>query len=192
MSMSDSKDITHPITDEWLVSHASHIFQEERGTPWAWALVQEPAMVSFGVITPKGSLWNGDVDWSRLTDLRIFSKVGEWHVWQKKSGVWGTRLRKFAKGSDEIISQHHYIWGTQAKKEDGVWSFTYESRGFKVYIPASFENEDLPLYLEVNQVVDYHPETHIAGIVDAFLTGLYTRDGRALAPNLERFKEGVG
>lgn len=185
-------DITEPIKDEWLVSHTADIFQKDCEIPWAWALVQEPAMVGFGIITPRGSLWHGDVDWSRLIDLRIFSEAGEYHVWQKRPGVWGNRLRKSTEEYNEIISEHHYIWGTQVKKEDGIWSFTYESRGFKVYIPASFEDEDLPLYLAVNQVVDYHPQTHIAGIVDAFLIGLYTKDDRVLVPNLDYFKEGVG
>jgi len=180
-------DLLVPLTVEHVLVYAKELMDND--FPWAWAFVQEPSFVGLGVVTKERLYLRNQVDWARLTDLRIFTNRGEWHLWQKGSQRWGRRLR-LRSAETEVISERHPLWGTKVAQVDDLWWVAHEQRGFSLFVPAMFTEQDLPLCLEVNQVADYDRETHLAQIVDAFLTGLSTACGKPLHPALPELKGG--
>ena len=76
---------THTKLNEKVVcSHLSDV--TEKNT--AWVLLQEPGFIGFGVVQSDKICWPPGVqpDWNRVSDLRLFGEVGEWHVWAHWDG----------------------------------------------------------------------------------------------------------
>ena len=149
------------------------------------------------------------IDWGRVSDLRLFGEKGEWHVWldwERKhrcrlldfdgKGEWRIWLGwdgksqdcplKSGKQSDTLPPEYHALWGTDVKPCSLPWIKLVEERGAEIWLPLEKEElkdtDDLPLRLKLKQVVDYDPESHLAGIVDAALVGLVRRSCKELLP----------
>ena len=171
----------------------------------AWVLLQEPGFIGFGVVQKSRICWPPDPnkprgwtpDWARVSDLRLFGEKGEWHVWLDWERKHQCRLLEFDQDvwriwlgwdrkdqcapekvgkEDDILSEHHALWGTEVKCEGNPWVKLREDRGAEIWMPPlkgkKLKNADLPLRLKLKQVVDYDPKYHLAGIIDAALVGL--------------------
>lgn len=163
----------------------------------AWVLVQEPGFIGFGVVQQDKISWPPSIlpdcepDWKRVSDLRLFGEKGEWHVWRDWDGKHYARLLKFHKlNDDNSLTEYHFLWGTKKKKSDkSSWIKLVEDRGAEIWIPPlkgiELEDANLPLRLKLKQVVDYDPDYHLAGIVDAALIGLVRKScERLLIPSI--------
>ena len=142
-------------------------------------------------------------DWERVSDLRLFGEKGEWHVWQDWERKHQCRLLEFNEHDEwsiwlgwqgknqrcpqksgkqiDILPEHHFLWGTKKIESDKPpWVKLTENRGTEIWLPLQGQvkdcekNSDLPLRLEIKQVIDYDSEYHLAGIVDAALVALVT------------------
>ena len=166
---------THAGLNEKLVyQHLCHVTDEQT----AWVLLQEPGFIGFGAVSQNKICWPPYVqqlDWLRVRDLRLFGEKGEWHVWPHWNGGWESRLLKL-EGIDDALTEYHALWGTEVKCEQAPWIKLTEDRGSEIWLPLEGEklkNIDLPLRLKIKQRVDYDPDYHLAGIVDAALVGLF-------------------
>ena len=155
----------------------------------AWVLLQEPGFIGFGVVQsdkiclppyPDRQVdWTPD--WARVSDLRLFGEKGEWHVWLHWDGTWQSRLLKSEEMTD-TLTEYHALWGNDVKPDTPPWIKLVEDRGTEIWLPLKglVENADLPLRLKLKQVVDYDPDYHLAGIVDAALVGLFDESCKKL------------
>ena len=178
-------DQPHEKLNEKLVcSHLCDV--TKKGT--AWILLQEPGFIGFGAVYKDKICWPPyieQLDWARIRDIRLFGEKGEWHVWPHWNGGWQSRLLKL-DNLQEHLTEYHVLWGTEVKCKDFPWIKLSEKRGAEIWLPLqgqvkdSKNNSDLPLRLKLKQVVDYDPEYHLAGIVDAALVGLVRSFGEEL------------
>ena len=140
----------------------------------AWILLQEPGFIGFGVVRSDEIYLPPDVqlDWTRISDLRLFGEKGEWHVWRDWDGNWQSRLLEL-KNVGDALTEYHVLWGSDVKSDTHPWIKLVEERGAEIWLPlAGIEESDLPLRLKLKQIVDYDPKSHLAGITDAVLIGL--------------------
>lgn len=173
---------THPELKEALI--CSHLFHVTTGST-AWVLLQEPGFIGFGVVQSDKICWPPDVqpDWARISDLRLFGENGEWHVWPHWDGTWQSR-RLESQGSTDTLTEHHALWGTQVEPGPSPWIKLVEDRGAEIWLPLKklgLTKEDLPLRLELKQVIDYDDKSGLAGIVDAALVALVRKSGEKVA-----------
>ena len=150
-----------------------------------------------GILWPPNKPENSP-DWCLVSDLRLFGEKGEWHVWRDWDGKHQCRLLEFNEKDEwniwlgeegktrcapeksgknaDILLEYHALWGTKVKSVDSHWIRLIEDRGTEIWLPLAKlklkDDKDLPLRLKLKQVVDYDPEYHLAGIVDAALVGL--------------------
>ena len=79
------------LNKEWVCQHLSDVTNTETQNS-AWVLVQEPGFIGFGVVSSKEICWppykeaEWEPDWDLVSDLRLFSEKGEWHVWRDWDG----------------------------------------------------------------------------------------------------------
>ena len=110
-----------------------------------------------------------------MSDLRLFGEKGEWHVWRDWDGKHYARLQKLDDIKD-ALTEYHALWGTDVKCTQTHWVKVREDRGAEIWIPplkdVKLTEKDLPLRLELKQIVGYDPKYHLAGIVDAALIAL--------------------
>lgn len=175
---------THTELNEKLIcSHLSHVTADKT----AWVLLQEPGFIGFGVVQSDKICWPPDVqpDWTRVSDLRLFGEAGEWHVWSHWDGTWQSRRRL----TDTLTErpERHALWGTKVEKlGPSPWIKLTEDRGAEIRLPPAepeLTEEDLPLCLELKQVID-HDESGLAGIVDAALIALVRKNGDKVHPRI--------
>ena len=176
----------HKELNEKLVqSHLCDVTDEDT----AWILLQEPGFIGFGAVYRDKICWPPDVqqlDWTRIRDLRLFGEKGEWHVWPYWNGGWNSRLLKFGEITD-ALTEYHTLWGSRVECGQSSWIKLVEDRGTEIWLPPlkkkKLKDPDLPLRLKFRQIVDYDPEYHLAGIVDAALIGLvHSSDEELLLP----------
>lgn len=162
----------------------------------AWIFLQEPGFIGFGVVGQDKIFWppypdrprDWTPDWKRISDLRLFSEKGEWHVWRDWDGKHYARLLKLHKlNDDNSLTEYHFLWGTKKVESDTPpWIKLTEDRGTEIWLPLqgqvtdSEKNSDLPLRLKLKQVVGYDPDYHLAGIIDAALVGLVRSSDKEL------------
>ena len=164
---------THKELDEDLISqHLGDVTEKES----AWVLLQEPGFIGFGVVQKNKICWppNVQLDWARVSDLRLFGEEGEWHVWPHWDGGWNSRLLKSEEMTD-ALTEYHALWGNDVESDTPPWIKLVEDRGVEIWLPlAEFNLKEahLPLRLKLKQIVDHDPESHLAGITDAALVGL--------------------
>ena len=172
---------THIELSEALIcSHLSHVTTDST----AWILLQEPGFIGFGVVQSDKIYWPPDVqpDWARISDLRLFGEDGEWHVWSHWDGTWQSRRLELQKLTD-TLTERHALWGTQVELGPPPWIKLVEDRGAEIWLPLTelgLIEEDLPLRLELKQVIDYDDKSGLAGIVDAGLVALVRRSGEKI------------
>ena len=94
------------------------------------------------------------------------------------------KIKKSREKKRETLTEYHALWGTEVKNVDSHWIKLIEARGAEIWLPLAEsklkDDKDLPLRLKLKQVVDYDPEYHLAGIVDAALVGLVRSFGEEL------------
>ena len=148
---------------DWIAAAANAL-----GPDQVLALVQGYPYSGFGVVNGNAIHLPGDrslQDPGLYWDLRLFSNRGEWHGW-KTGTVWRERRFPNEKSSELYpISRDYILWGDKPELI-GEWSRFIETRGAEVWVPGSHAT---PLRLHVKLLVDYHPESHLAGIVDAVI-----------------------
>ena len=180
----------------WVCEHLCDVTDEEM----AWVLLQEPGFIGFGIVIKNDICFPPCVepDWTLISDLRLFGKNGEWHVWLDWEGKYQYRLLEFDKddnwhiwfGADgknqscseksgkeaDVLPEYHALWGTHVKCGKSSWVRLKENRGTEFWLPPlkdlSLTKGHLPLRLKIKQVVDYDSCYHLAGIVDTALVGL--------------------
>ena len=150
----------------------------------AWILLQEPGFIGFGVVYQDKIFWPWHaepLDWTRIRDLRLFGKKGEWHVWPHWNGGWKSRLLKLDDRQDHL-TEYHVLWGTEVKCKEFPWIKLSEERGTEIWLPlqGQVKKKDLPLRLKLKQIVDYDPDYYLAGITDAALVELVCKSGNPL------------
>ena len=147
-----------------------------------------------------------------VSDLRLFSEKGEWHVWRDWDGKHYARLLEFdvndekhvwigcnrenqdnsekSKKKREALTEYHALWGTEVKYAKSPWIKLVEKRGTEIWLPLQGKVQDKGngdnslLRLKIKQVIDYDPKYHLAGIVDAALVGVArSSDEELLFPN---------
>lgn len=164
--------------------------------------VVESNKISWPPHKPSG--W--EPDWERVSDLRLFGEKGDWHVWLDWDRKHRCRLLEFDKddswriwlGADEknqgrpdssgtkidVLPEDHALWGTQVKCGKESWVRLVEDRGAEIWMPPleefSLTTNDLPLRLKIKQLINYKPDYHLAGIVDAALIGLVRESDETL------------
>ncbi len=143
----------------------------------AWILLQEPGFIGFGVVQSNGICWPPNVqpDWTRVSDLRLFGEAGEWHIWPHWDETWQSRLLKSeCMTAAHALTEYHVLWGNQLKHGTPPWVALAEERGAEIWLPLASELNcrNPPLCLKLKQVIDYDPESALAGIVDAALVAL--------------------
>ena len=202
------------LNEKLVREHLRHV----TGNETAWVLVQEPGFIGFGVVRQDKIFWppnmplNWDPDWARVSDLRLFGKKGEWHVWRDWDGKHHCRLLEFGENGEwriwlgwekkqqscpekqgektDTLTEYHALWGKEVKCGKSSWIRLVEDRGVEIWLPLADERlnpkTDLPLRLKLKQVVGYddkHKESsHLAGIVDAALVALVNRSCKKLEP----------
>ena len=179
------------LNKKWVCDHLSDVTEEEM----AWMLTQEPGFIGFGVVQWNKICWPPNIsanspDWTLTSDLRLFGEKGEWHVWRDWDGKHYARLLEFHKlNDDNSLTEYHFLWGTKKEGSDkSPWIKLVEDRGAEIWLSLEKsdlkdEKKDLPLRLELKQVIDYDPKYHLAGIVDAALVGLVrSSDEKLLLP----------
>ena len=172
---------THIELSEALIcSHLSHVTTDST----AWILLQEPGFIGFGLVQSDKIYWPPDVqpDWARVSDLRLFGEDGEWHVWPHWDGTWQSRRLELQKLTD-TLTEHHALWGNQVELGPSPWVKLVEDRGAEIWLPLAelgLIKKDLPLRLELKQVIDYDGKSGLAGIVDAVLVALVRRSGEKI------------
>ena len=176
---------THTELDEKLVcSHLSDVTENDT----AWVLLQEPGFIGFGVVQSDKICWPPEVqpDWARVSDLRLFGEAGEWHVWSHWDGrTWQSRKLESQKLTYPL-TEHHALWGTRVECGPQPWIKLIEDRGVEIWLPLAelkLTEKDLPLCLELKQVIDYD-ESGLAGIVDAALVALVRKNGDKVHPRI--------
>ncbi len=172
-----SKKTHEELNEELVCSHLPYVTTNET----AWILLQEPGFIGFGVVQSDKICWPPDVqpDWARVSDLRLFGEDGEWHVWSHWGGTWQGRRLELQKLTD-TLTEHHALWGTQVEPGLPPWIKLVEDRGAEIWLPLAeleLTKEDLPLRLELKQVIDYDDKSGLAGIVDAALVALVRKSG---------------
>lgn len=143
--------------------------------------------------------WHVWLDWERKHQCRLleFDEQGKWHIWLGSEGKKQDCSHKQGEKND-TITEHHALWGTDVKcpqtknaldekDETHVWSTDVkcpqipwvklrEDRGAEIWIPplkdVKLTEDDIPLRLEIKQVIGYDPKYSLAGIVDAALVAL--------------------
>lgn len=165
------------LNEALICSHLSHVTTGST----AWVLLQEPGFIGFGVVQSDKICWPPDVrpDWARISDLRLFGENGEWHVWPHWDGTWQSRRLELQKLTD-TLTEHHALWGTQVESGPSPWVKLVEDRGAEIWLPLAelgLAKGDLPLRLELKQVIDYDDKSGLAGIVDAALVALVRKNG---------------
>ena len=164
--------------DEKLVcSNLSNV--TEKNT--AWVLLQEPGFIGFGVVQSDKICWPPDVqpDWTRVSDLRLFGEKGEWHVWPHWNGGWQSRWLRTEDMAD-TLTEYHALWGTDVQPGT-PWLKLVEDRGTEIQLPLEeLKKVDLPLRLKLKQVIGYDDKSGLAGITDAALVALVSKDGETV------------
>lgn len=184
------------LNKEWVCDHLSDVTEKEM----AWVFLQEPGFIGFGVVVKNDICFPPNVkpDWTLTSDLRLFGKKGEWHVWRDWEGKHQCRFLEFDEKGEWCIwlgpegkqqscpeksgkkintmTEYHALWGNDVKCEKSPWIKLVEDRGAEIWIPPlkgkELKDTDLPLRLKLKQIIDYDPKYHLAGIVDAALVGL--------------------
>ena len=185
------------LNESWVCEHLSDVTDIETNKV-AWVLVQEPGFIGFGVVSPSEICWPPylkKLDWERVSDLRLFGKEGEWHVWRDWDGKHQCRLLEFSekgewniwlgpegkqqscpeKNGEKIntLTEYHALWGSDVKIKKSPWIKLVEDRGTEIWLPLKeLKDSDTPLRLKLKQIIDYDSDYHLAGIVDAALIGL--------------------
>ena len=162
------------VVGEGLVcSHLSKVTSEET----AWVLLQEPGFIGFGVVHSEFIRWPPDtrIDWTRVTDIRLFGEIGEWHVWSHWDATWRNRIL-VCKDVRDTLTEYHVLWGSKVldapDTPTGRWVVLAEDRGTNIWLPLPLRTSDLPLRLKIEQLVEYDGTTGMAGIVDAAVRAL--------------------
>ena len=167
---------THTKLDAKLIcSHLSCVTESET----AWVLLQEPGFIGFGVVQSDKICWPPDVqlDWTRVSDLRLFGETGEWHVWSHWNGGWQSRCLR-TEDIAEALTECHFLWGTKKQRDTSPWVRLVEDRGTEISLPlVNLECHDLPLRLKLKQVIGYDDKSGLAGITDAALVALVSNAG---------------
>ena len=184
------------LNKKWVCDHLSGV----TGKKVAWVLIQEPGFIGFGVVESDKIWWPPNIpknspDWELTNDLRLFGEKGEWHVWRDWDGKHYARLQKL-EDIDDALTEYHALWGTAIKDTDSpTWIKVVEDRGAEIWLPLqgqvkdSKNYSDLPLRLEIRQIVDYDPKYHLAGIVDAVLVSLVRKSSEIpLLPDPSLFR----
>jgi CRISPR-associated protein (TIGR03984 family) len=175
----------HETLDECLISQHLGDVTEKKS---AWILLQEPGFIGFGVVQQNKIWWPPNMpqsspDWTRIGDLRLFGEKGEWHVWPHWDGTWQSRLLKSEEMTD-TLTEYHALWGNDVESDTPPWIRLVEERGVEIWLPLAEFNlkskSDLPLRLKLKQIVDYDPDSHLAGIIDAALIGLVRSSDKEL------------
>ncbi len=170
---------THKKLDEKLVcSNLSNVTEKDT----AWVLLQEPGFIGFGVVQSDKICWPPDVqpDWTRVSDLRLFGEKGEWHVWSHWNEGWQSRWLK-AEDIDDALTECHALWGTDFQSGTPPWVKLMEDRGIEIWLPlVNLECRHLPLRLKLKQVIGYDDKSGLAGITDAALVALVSKDGKTV------------
>ena len=197
------------LNKSWVCEHLCDVTNKGIG----WVLLQEPGFIGFGIVMKNDICFPPCVepDWTLISDLRLFGKNGEWHVWLDWEGKYQYRLLEFDKddnwhiwlGADgknqscsersgkkaDILPEYHALWGTEVKCGNSSWIKLKENRGTEFWLPPlkdlSLTKKNLPLRLKTKQVVGYDSDYNLAGIVDTALVGLVRRScSKLLLPNL--------
>ena len=163
------------LNKSWVCEHLFDVTDEDM----AWVLLQEPGFIGFGVVTKDDICFPPGItpDWILTSDLRLFGKKGEWHVWRDWDGKHYARLLKLDDLPDHL-TEYHVLWGTEVKCKEFPWIKLSEERGTEIWLPlqGQVEKKGLPLRLKLKQVVGYDDKgdnsNHLAGIVDAVLVEL--------------------
>ena len=175
------------LNKSWVCEHLCDVTKEKM----AWVLLQEPGFIGFGVVQSKNIWWppykqsGWEPDWGLASDLRLFGEKGEWHVWRDWDGKHYARLLEFHKlNDDNSLTEYHFLWGTKTVETDTpLWIRLVEDRGAEIWLPLKdLQDDDLPLRLKLKQIVDYAPETHLAGITDAVIVGLTRKSKKMIFP----------
>ena len=168
------KDTHTEINEILICNHLSNITDKDT----AWILLQEPGFIGFGVVQSDKICWPPCIqpDWTQVRDLRLFGEKAELHIWHRWDRNWQSRLLAL-KNINEALTEYHTLWGTdvQVVSDTQPWIKLAEDRGTEIWLPlagSNIEKCDLPLRLKLKQVIDYDPETQLAGIADAVLVGL--------------------
>ena len=170
-----NKETHKELNEELICSRLCDVTKNET----AWILLQEPSFIGFGVVQSDKICWPPDVqpDWARVSDLRLFGEAGEWHVWSHWDGTWQSRRLESQKLTDPL-TEYHALWGTQVESAP-PWIKLVEDRGAEIWLPLAelglTAEEDLPLRLELKQVIDYDDKSGLAGIVDAALVAWFAK-----------------
>ena len=178
-----TKETHKKLYEKLICSHLSDVTKNDT----AWLLLQEPGFIGFGVVQSDKICWPPDVqpDWTRVSDLRLFGEAGEWHVWSHWDGTWQSRRLELQKLTDSL-TEHHALWGTQVECGPTPWiKLVEKNRGTEIWLPLEelgLAEEDLPLRLELKQVIDYDDKSGLAGIVDAALVALVRKNGDKVHP----------
>ena len=160
------------LNKSWVCDHLSDVTNTKTQNT-AWVLVQEPGFIGFGVVSPNEIWWppykpsDWQPDWKLMSDLRLFGEKGEWHVWRDWDGKHYARLQKLDDIKD-ALTEYHALWGTDVKCTQTHWVKLREDRGAEIWIPplkdVKLTEKDLPLRLELKQIVGYDPKYYLAGI----------------------------
>ena len=185
------------LNESWICKHLGGVTDIETQNA-TWILVQEPGFIGFGVVSPKEICWppykesGWEPDWKLVSDLRLFGEKGEWHVWRDWDGKHYARLLEL-DNINEALTEYHFLWGTKVKCGKSSWIKLVEDRGAEIWIPplegTELKDVDLPLRLKLKQVVDYDPDYHLAGIVDAALIALVSKSKKILKPSSSLFSK---
>ena len=172
---------------KWVCERLSDVTEEKS----AWALIQEPGFIGFGVVQSDKIGWPPKIpenspDWTLTSDLRLFGEKGEWHVWRDWDGKHYGRLLEFQNIDDnDTLTEYHALWGNEVKCGPSTWIKLVEERGTEIWLPLKgLADSDLPVRLKLKQIVGYDPESHLAGITDAVLVALVNSEKEVLPPPL--------
>lgn len=121
-----------------------------------------------------------------LEELRLFSAIGELHVWKQDSELLNRlRIDKDTVRGDEKVEEHyiheecHVMWGTDVGPH-GDWSLLKEARGTNIRIPFQISTTDqLPLKYKVCNYAIFD-DNGIIQFKDARLCGFVDKDGQPI------------
>lgn len=173
------KKIHTELNEALICQHLCDVTKNEA----AWLLLQEPGFIGFGMVLSNKICFPPDIqlDWERISDLRLFGEKGEFHVWQHWDGNWQSRLLELESIKD-VLTEYHVLWGSNVEPDAHPWVKLIEDRGTEIWLPLARCDLNLPLRLKIKQIIDYDPDSHLAGITDAALVALVNSEKKVVLP----------
>lgn len=160
--------------DENLTDFLIKISSEKLGGE-SFLLVYKHDEICLGMIK-NGTINNNTIEkleLDTLTELRLFCKVGELHLWKKRD-IFLWRLRIDGEGKKySVYEEDHIIWGTEVA---GSFILKEEYRGMELKFPFPIEKSQLPLKYKVRNYLEPDDDC-LMNFIDSRIITLLNKHG---------------